>query len=380
MQMSTDLLAHSFLHSPRAQTPSASGTKKKLIYDQDHRGPLSTDTVATLMLLQADNIDLLGICTVSCDMWAKQETAYALRLLEIMGRPEIPVFMGAQEPLLNTKAEAQMRYQMFGARSLGDEGYLGCFAKDAPGRDDVGPLPPPYSRFAQIKAQPDQAADFIVRTIRANPGEVTMYCGGPMTNLALAVMLAPDIVPITKEVIFMGGGMHHSTSSVNVYFDAEAAKICFRAGFAKFTVVTTDLAEQVHMQDDGKVDDIVERAQAPIADLFREYEQKPQRANPQRRSFRMPDEMMAAHAIDPTIFTGYDEMYLDIVTHNDGHYGDTSFWDADWKDRGGELAGQNNPAIKAGRVQVLNGIDKKRFRELFTDLMTRPIRRPSNTL
>jgi inosine-uridine nucleoside N-ribohydrolase len=182
-------------------------------------------------------------------------------------------------------------------------------------------------------------------------------------------------VPITKEVIFMGGGIHHSTSSVNVYFDAEAAKICFRAGFSKFTVVITDLAEQVHMQDDGKVDEIVQRAQSPIADLFREYEQKPQRANPQRRSFRMPDEMMAANAIDPSIFTGYDEMCVDIVTHNDGHYGDTSFWDADWKNRGGELAGQNNPAIKAGRVQVLNGINKKRFRELFTDLMTRPIRR-----
>jgi purine nucleosidase len=377
MQKPPELLAHSYMYAQSAQTPPAPRGKKKLIYDQDHRGPLSTDTAATLMLLQADNIDLLGICTVSCDMWAKQETAYALRLLELMGRPEIPVFMGAEEPLLNTKAEAQMRYQMFGARSLGDEGYLGCFAKDAPGRDDIAPLPPPYSRFAQIKAQPGPAADFIVRTIRANPNEVTMYCGGPMTNLALAVMLAPDIVPITNQVIFMGGGLHHSTSSVNVYFDAEAAKICFRAGFPKFTVVTTDLAEQVHMQDDGKVDQIVARAHSPIADLFREYEQKPQRANPRRRSFRMPDEMMAAHAIDPTIFTGYDKMFIDIVTHNDGHYGDTSFWDANWKDRSGELAGQNNPAIKAGRVQVLSGIDKKRFQELFANLMTKPIRRPS---
>src|SRR5271169_5253638 len=377
MQTSSDLLAHSAMFSPVAQTSSRSDAKKKLIYDQDHRGPLSTDTVATLMLLQADNIDLLGICTVTCDMWAKQVTAYALRLLELMGRPEVPVFMGAQEPLLNTKAEAQMRYQMFGSRSLGNEGYLGAFAKDAAGRDEVAPLPPPYSRFAQIKAQPEPAADFIIRTIRANPNEVTMYCGGPMTNLALAVMLAPDIVPITKEVIFMGGGIHHSTSSVNVYFDAEAAKIGFRAAWPKFTLVTTDLAEQVHMQDDGKVDAIVDRAHAPIADLFREYEQKPQRANPQRRSFRMPDEMMAAHAIDPTIFTGYDEMYIDIVTHNDGHYGDTSFWDGNWKDEGDSSApsGQNNPSIKAGRVQVLNGLDKRRFRELFVDLMTRPINR-----
>jgi purine nucleosidase len=245
MQTSSDLLAHSAMYSPLAQAPSGPGGKKKVIYDQDHRGPLSTDTSATLMLLQADNIDLLGICTVTCDMWAKQETAYALRLLEIMGRPEVPVFMGAQEPLLNTKAEAQMRYQMFGSRTLGNEGYLGSFAKDAGTRDEVTPLPSPYSRFAQIKAQPEPAADFIIRTIRANPNEVTMYCGGPMTNLALAAMLAPDIVPITKEVIFMGGGVHHSTSSVNVYFDAEAAKIGFRAGWPKFSLVTTDLAETV---------------------------------------------------------------------------------------------------------------------------------------
>jgi purine nucleosidase len=375
MQAPSNLLAHSAMYSPAPQTPAVRSGKKKLIYDQDHRGPLSTDTTATLMLLQADNIDLLGICTVSCDMWAKQETAYALRLLELMGRTEVPVYMGAQEPLLNTKAEAQMRYRMFGARSLGNEGYLGCFAKDGGGRDEVTPLPPPYGRFAQIRAQADPAADFIIRTIRANPNEVTMYCGGPMTNLALATMLAPDIVPITKEVIFMGGGMHHSTSSVNVYFDAEAAKIVFRVGWPKFTLVTTDLAEQVHMQDDGKVDDIVERAHAPIAELFREYEQKPQRANPQRRSFRMPDEMMAAHAIDPTIFGGYDEMYIDIVTHNDGHYGDTSFWDVNWNEKGGELNGQNAPSIKAGRVQVLKDINKNRFRELFVDLMTRPINR-----
>jgi purine nucleosidase len=375
MQTSADLLAHRTAFSDPSRTAPAASRKKKLIYDQDHRGPLSTDTAATLMLLQAGNIDLLGICTVTCDMWAKQETAYALRLLELMGRPEVPVFMGAQEPLLNTKAEAQMRYQMFGSRTLGNEGYLGCFAKDGGSRDEVEPLPPPYSRFAEIQPQPEPAADFIIRTIRANPQEVTMYCGGPMTNLALAVMLAPDIVPITKEVIFMGGGLHHSTSSVNVYFDAEAAKIVFRAGFPNFTLVTTDLAEQVHMADDGKVDTIVERAHGPIADLFRLYEQAPQRANPSRQSFRMPDEMMAAHAIDPSIFGGADEMYIDVVTHNDGHYGDTSFWDGDWKTRnqGTPLAGQNNPALKAGRVQVLRDIDKKRFHELFVDLMTRPV-------
>src|SRR5208337_1029533 len=96
-----------------------------------------------------------------------------------------------------------------------------------------------------------------------------------------------------------------------------------------------------------------------------------------RQSFRMPDEMMAAHVIDPSIFGGFDEMYIDIVTHNDGHYGDTSFWDASWKGIGGHTTGlgQNNPSVKAGRVQMLKDINKARFRELFIDLMTRPINR-----
>jgi purine nucleosidase len=370
----TDQLANDAMIFPGAKGFSAAGGRKKLIYDQDHRGPLSTDTVATLMLLQTDNIELLGISTVTCDMWAKQETAYALRLLELMSRPEVPVYLGAQEPLVNTKAEAQMRYQMFGSRTLGNEGYLGCFAQDGGNRDVVEPLPPPYSRFAQIEAQPEAAADFMIRTIRANPNEVTVYCGGPMTNLALAAMLAPDIVPITKEVIFMGGGIHHSTSSVNVYFDPEAAKIGFRAGWPKLTLVTTDLAEQVHMADDGKVDYIAEHGYSPIADLFHLYEQIPQRDNPRRQSFRMPDEMMAAYVIDPSIFGSAEEMYIDIVTHDDGHYGDTSFWSK----HGSEVAGNrgaanNNPSVKAGRVQVLGGLDKRRFRELFIDLMTRPI-------
>jgi purine nucleosidase len=89
----------------------------------------------------------------------------------------------------------------------------------------------------------------------------------------------------------------------------------------------------------------------------------------------MPDEMMAAYVIDPSIFSGFDEMYVDIVTHNDGHYGDSSFWDGNWKDVGqGTLtSGQNSPSPKAARVRVLSGLDKRRFRDLFIDLMTRPI-------
>jgi len=359
------------------QAARSAGKVRKVIYDQDHRGPLSTDTVATLMLLQADNVEMLGITVVAGDQWVKQETAYALRLLELMGRTEIPVFMGADTPLLNTKVEAQMRYEFFGARKR--EGFLGAFNKDHWGPDEVRPLLPPYNRFAEIKAQPEHAVDFIIRTVRAYPHEVTIFCGGPLTNLALAVMLAPEIVPLTQEVVFMGGGIHHSTSSFNVYFDAEAAKIAFRAPWPKFTVVTVDLAETVHMGDDGKVDYIVDHAHFPIADLFRDYEQKPHRENPNLRWFRMPDEMMAAQIIEPTIFTEVKEMYVDVYTEESGHYGDTYFWDADWADRlkGSPLEGQNRPSPEAKKLQILMDLDRDRFAEWFVDLLTRPIRKPA---
>jgi inosine-uridine nucleoside N-ribohydrolase len=357
-----------------------------VIYDQDHRGPLTTDTIGTLMLLQADNVDVLGITIVAGDQWVEQETAYALRLLELMGRTGIPVYKGAVRALLNRKEEAQARYRMFGARRL--EGFLGAMNADHPGPAELMPLPPPYDRFAQKRAEPDHAVDFIIRTIRRNPNEVTLYCGGPLTNLALAVLMAPDIVPLTQEVVFMGGGIHHATSSFNVYFDAEAAKVVFRAGFPKFSVVTVDLAETMHMGDAGMVDEIVARAPFPINDLFRRYEQPRDeqgrlvvdpallKHNPNLRWFRLPDEMMAAQIIEPTVFGGYDEMYVDVVTVNTGHYGSTQWWDKDWPARvkGSPLEGQNQPSPRAKMVQVLNGLDKQRFRDLFVGLMTKPIR------
>jgi inosine-uridine nucleoside N-ribohydrolase len=182
---------------------------------------------------------------------------------------------------------------------------------------------------------------------------------------------------LTREVIFMGGGLYHATSSFNVYFDAEAAKIAFRAPWPKFTVITVDLAETVHMADDGKVDRVVEHAASPIAGLFRDYEQRPQRENPNRRSFRMPDEMMATWIIDQSIFTEVTDYYVDVVTEDNGHYGDTLWWDAGWRPQnaGTPLREQNNPSLKAGRVNVPMGLDKTRFRDLFLKLMTQPIRR-----
>ncbi len=208
--------------APSVVPPPQSGTKRKVIYDQDNSGPFGTDILGTLMMLQAENVDLLGITLVTGDAWMKQELAFTLRLLEMMGRAEIPVCAGAEFPMLNTKEEWQLRQKLYGGHRL--DPWMGAFNRANSGADEIKPLPPPYDRFANIKAQEEHAARFIIKSVRANPGQVTIYAGGPLTNLALAMALAPDIVPLVHEVVIMGTGFHMFTNAFSTFFDPESAR------------------------------------------------------------------------------------------------------------------------------------------------------------
>ncbi|MGA2720756.1 MAG: nucleoside hydrolase [Candidatus Acidiferrales bacterium] len=357
-------------------TPPQGSGKRKVIYDQDLSGPLGTDILGTLMMLQADNIDILGITLVTGDAWMKQEMAFTLRLLEMMGRTEIPVYPGAEFPMLNTKEEWLLRSQLYGGHRL--DPWMGAFNRTNGGPDDVQPLPPPYDRFADpsnIKAQQDHAARFIIKTVRENPGQVTIYAGGPLTNLALAIALAPDIVPLVPEVVIMGTGFHTFTNTFNICFDPEAARKVLRATWPKFSIVTVDLAEEIHEGDDlapGRtmIEEIVARAQPPIADLFQRYAVEPLTRDPGTRLFRMADEMIAAQVIDPAVFTKSEQMYVDICCTPGPRYGDAMFWHKNWQ----EVPNAGKPP-SAGLVNVLQEVDRNRFTNLFVDLMTKPIRR-----
>jgi purine nucleosidase len=371
----------------------AAGGRRKVIYDQDAAGPFGTDILGTLMMLQAENVELLGITLVTGDAWMKQEMAYTLRLLEMMGRADVPVYAGAEFPMLNTKEEWLLRLQLFGGHRL--DPWLGAFNRTNGGPDDVAALPAPYERFATITAQQEHAARFIVKAVRENPGEVTIYAGGPLTNLALAIGLAPDIVPLVPEVVIMGTGFHEFTSTFNIFFDPEAARKVMRAGWPKFTVITVDLAEEIHESDDfsggrGMVEEIVGRAGSPIADLFQKYAAEPMRKNPGMRLFRMADEMIAAQIIEPGIFTKAEEMYVDICCTPGPRYGDAMYWPKNWQEapeagRRGVSAWDRRvfvdprqyymgPPPSAGLVRVLQEVDSERFKKLFVELMTKPIR------
>jgi len=375
---------------PAPQQPAG---KRKVIYDQDNYGPFGTDILGTLMMLQADNVDLLGITLVTGDGWMKQEMAYTLRLLEMMGRTEIPVYAGAEFPMLNTKEEWQLRQQLYGGHRL--DPWMGAFNRVNGGPNDVQPLQAPYDQFASLKPQQEHAARFLINTVRANPNQVTIYAGGPLTNLALAIALAPDIVPLVHELVIMGTGFHTFTSTFNIFFDPESARKVLRAGWTKCSVVTVDLAEEIHESDEiapGRkmIDEIVARAEDPISDLFRIHAVEPLRRNPDMRLFRMADEMIAAQVIDPTLFTKSEPMYVDICTTPGPRYGDAMFWPKNWDapegGRGPVSAADRRvfvsprqyymgPPPSAGLVNVLQEIDQDRFKKLFVDLMTKPIRK-----
>src|SRR5438105_11416603 len=95
----------------------------KVIVDQDARGPATTDMQSILIFLQSDRFDVLGITTVSGDQWVREETQRTLRLLEIAGRTDVPVAMGAEFPLLNSKEETERWEALYGKLR-----YKGCWS------------------------------------------------------------------------------------------------------------------------------------------------------------------------------------------------------------------------------------------------------------
>src|SRR5260370_153455 len=182
----------------------ASQDKRKVIIDQDEAGPAGTDLHSTLLLIQSPQTEVLGITVVTGDMWLKEEVAHTLRMLELIGRTDIPVVPGAEYPLVRTKEETELWEQQYGR-----VGYLGAWTPTIyHPADQVAKL-----TEGNTKANPAQedAAHFLARAVRQFPNQVTIYAGGPVTNLALAISIDPEFPGLVKELVFMGGSLSPQT-------------------------------------------------------------------------------------------------------------------------------------------------------------------------
>jgi len=352
----------------------------KVIFDEDTSGVIGVNADPLTMLLQANNIEVMGVTVVTGDGWLKQETADALKILEMQGRSDIPVYMGAELPLVQSRYTLLRLTQLYGGSRT--DPFLGAYSEVGPGPDDVEAPP---GGFAKATAQPGTAAEFIIRTIRANPHQISLYCGGPLTNVALAITLAPDIVPLTKEIVFMGTSPAFQPKTVNVIYDPHAARIVLHAPWPRLTVFSVDVSEKVHRTPE-MAEAIASGGNSAVAALYQDTVVKPFKQGKQLQWFRMPDELMAAYLIDPSIVTEERRYYVDIDLAEGMGYGASSYWDetpkgyngVPWPDTPQPKRQKPIPPPDARVVNAVWDFDIERFKKLYLDLMTKPARGQSS--
>ena len=197
---------------------------RKIIIDTD---PGIDDSMAIFYALNSPEIELLGLTTIFGNASTEICTTNALRLLEIAGRSDIPVYRGAEKPISSE------------LRGSPD------FVHGPDGQGDSNLSPPKTS------VQDETALEFLHKTIRDNPGEVTLVPIGPLTNIAELFIHDSSIEQDIKEIILMGGnaiseGNATPTAEANIINDPEAADIVFSAN-CEISMVGLDVTNKVFM-------------------------------------------------------------------------------------------------------------------------------------
>jgi purine nucleosidase len=334
---------------------AAAQPRRKVIINEDCSGPGGSNMQTLLVMIQSPQVDVLGITVVSGDQWRDEEVAHTLRLLEIIGRTDIPVVPGATFPLVRTREEAQswqLRY--------GKVAYAGAW-------DDRWwhePLVIPALPEGQPTAKPaeEDAVHFLIRMVHKYPHEVTIYEGGPMTNLALAISLDPQFPELAAELVFMGGSLAPQTDNAefinnprhefNFWFDPEAARVVLRAPWKRIVCTPVDISVKTSLTP-AMVRQI-DKAGTPLAHYIARFYQSFPGAD------IMWDELAAAAWIDPSIITKIDTRYMRVDIDKGAGYGNTLTWSE--KDK--PVAWTVKP------VEIQVDLDKEKFNRMFVGLMT----------
>lgn len=225
---------------------NAAEQKEKVILDTD-MVEMFDDGVALLMLAKSPKVDLLGVTCVTGNSWMQEGVAYSVRQLELAGVKNVPVYEGMRYPIRPNRHSAfALERQQFG---MGHDAWLGSLSLPEPASWEAF-YRKLYKADPQMKPAAQHAVNFIIDTVRANPNEVTIAAIGPCTNLAAAVRMAPDIIPLIKRVIYMGGSFFQQgnvtpAAEFNWWIDPESAQIMVRAPFKEQIVFGLDVCEKV---------------------------------------------------------------------------------------------------------------------------------------
>lgn len=223
--------------------------KEKVILDSD-MVEVFDDGIAMMMLAQAPNIDLLGVTVVVGNTWVNEGLAFGLRQLEVINA-NIPVYAGVREPLYPGRFETiKPERILFG---IGDV-YVGAAGYDEP-KSWQSVYFQKYGIEPKTKPQDMHAVNFIIEQVKKYPGEVSIVAIGTCTNIALVARMAPEVIPLIKQIIYMGGsffkpGNTTPTAEFNWWMDPEAAKIAVRSPFVEQIIVGLDVCEKMPFRKD----------------------------------------------------------------------------------------------------------------------------------
>lgn len=307
---------------------------EKIIYDTD---PGIDDALGLLLLAASPEIDLLAITVTHGNTSQEKCLNNALKLVELTGITKVPVARGAEEPLVKELSVAEETH---------GEGGLG------------------YAILPKSALSPcsELAHDLIIRVVRENPGEVTLLCVGPMTNIALAFLKAPEIVSKVRRIVSMGGAIHYPgnvtpQAEYNVFCDPEAFEIVLKSGI-DFTLVPLDVTYQCILTTDHleKITEARSEIRNFIFDstrFYMEFHEDYQGI----KGCAINDPLAVAILLDPTLVKNRD-YYLTIELTSPTSKAKT-------------IADHYGLLKSAPNAKVSMEVDVERFMELFINRMNR---------
>lgn len=306
---------------------------EKVILDMD---PGIDDALALLLAISSPELAVEGVTTVAGNTTVEKTGLNARRVLEYVGRGEVPVYYGSSSPM---------------ARPL-------TTAEHVHGSDGLGEADIPMPR------QPPSPGGiwFIAETVARNPGEVTIIATGPLTNIALAFTLYPRTPRLVKQLVIMGGAYHLTPfgrgnvtplSEFNIYTDPEAADIVFKSS-APITCIGLDVSTNPSVKISRERYEEIRRLRgrkAELASRIMKYQLE------RLGVVEVHDVLAVAAALRPEIFQTV-EMSVQVLTHNDASRGATIAL----KPREGEKS----------NARICTDVDGEKFFELLFSRLSEP--------
>jgi len=194
---------------------------------------------------ERERIEVVGVGVVGGDSHLEDALYSSLQAAEFTNCHEVPIARGSGTPFVNSGKLTHARLKMWGPK--GGDNWLGEWGTFSPQPDEIRSVP----NFDEPSVTPasQHAAMLLVDLARKYPGELVVVTAGPLTNIALALNIAPDIVSKIKAVYTMASAIH-VRSKFNLWWDAESAAVFLRANWTKKVLVPIDVCQQTSLTRD----------------------------------------------------------------------------------------------------------------------------------